>query len=165
MMINQIASVMLGLAFGAATMHAQNPVHWTASSKAKSTTPGGNTAVTLTATIDSGWHIYSLTQGPGGPFPTRIAVASGQPFALDGKVEAPKPAVAHDPNFGIDVETYERSAAFAVPIKVDTTATNGKHTIQLSTRYEACNAMMCLPPKTVKFTVPVTVTKKAARKG
>ena len=150
----------VALAITAATAQAQNPVHWTAPKSATSAAPGGKTSVKLTATIDEGWHIYSATQGPGGPLPTRFAVASGQPFVMDGTVDATKPMVNFDKNFGINVETYENKADFTVPIKVDTTAKKGAQKIQLSTRYEACNASMCLPPKTVNFTVNMKVKNK-----
>lgn len=159
MTIHTFAAALAAVTF-AATAQAQSPVHWTASKSAQSAAPGGKTSVKLTATIDEGWHIYSVTQGPGGPLPTRIAVANGQPFFMDGTIAATQPKVSFDKNFGINVETYESKAEFTVPIKVDTVAKAGKQHIQLSTRYISCNASECLPPKTVSFTVPVKVKSK-----
>jgi DsbC/DsbD-like thiol-disulfide interchange protein len=160
MTIRTIAAAALATIVLAATARAQDPVHWTSTKTAKSAAPGGTTSVTLSATIDEGWHIYSVTQGPGGPLKTVIAVAHGQPFMLDGAVKGVPPQVKFDPNFGINVETYENKAEFTVPIKVDTVVKTGAQKIKLSTRYEACNASMCLPPKTVSFAVDMKVKAK-----
>jgi thiol:disulfide interchange protein DsbD len=142
----------------AATAQAQNPVHWTGTATAKSVTQGGKTSVKLDAKIDEGWHIYSITQGPGGPFPTKVSVPDKQPVTLGGDVKAGiAPDVSFDKNFGIDVETYEDKAEFVVPVKVDKDAKTGKQTIEVATRYQACNASMCLPPRTEKVKVALNV--------
>jgi thiol:disulfide interchange protein DsbD len=114
--------------------------------------------VRLTATIDDGWHLYSTTQPPGGPVPTRIAVASPG-FLLDGTVQFPKPSVHPDPNFGINVETYESTVTFTVPVRVDRAAPPGADTVVVTARYQACNATLCLPPQTAKVPVVLQVAK------
>jgi thiol:disulfide interchange protein DsbD len=144
----------------AAAAGAQNPVTWTATSSSKSVAAGGTASVKLSATIEEGWHIYSITQPAGGPNPTRITVPDSQPFALGGDIKpvAP-PAVAFDQNFNINVETYEKGAGFTVPVKVDKDAKPGTQKIHVNARYQVCNATSCLPPKTVKLTADVKVKK------
>jgi hypothetical protein len=96
----------------AAVAQAQTPVTW--SLKTNSTAslkPGDKFAAQVIAQIQGGWHIYSITQGAGGPIPTRITVPEGQPFKLAGGVSGPHPHVAMDPNFKINTETYEGSAS------------------------------------------------------
>src|SRR5207249_28836 len=48
---------------------AQEPVHWKAAASPVTVRAGGKLSVKLSATIDDGWHIYSMTQGKGGPTP------------------------------------------------------------------------------------------------
>src|SRR5579884_2423107 len=83
---------------------AQTPVHWSARAPAGVRHAGATVRVRLTATIDPDWHVYSLTQKPGGPTPLRITVPAGQPFTLGGTVTGPTPHVEFDPNFSMQVE-------------------------------------------------------------
>src|ERR1700730_8038767 len=81
---------------------AQNPVTFSIKSNAASgLKPGDKFTAQVTAQIQGGWHLYSLTQGAGGPVPTRITVPDGQPFKLAGNVSGPRPRVEMDPNFEI----------------------------------------------------------------
>ncbi len=109
------------------------------------------------ATIDDGWHLYSTTQEAGGPIPTRITVAPSPVFAEAGSLSFPKPIVAADPNFGINVETYAKTVRFTVPVRIAANARPGVDTLALQARFQACNASLCLPPKTQTISVPVTV--------
>jgi len=46
---------------------------------------GGEAPVlVVTATIDDGWHLYSVDQKPGGPRPTRITVVPESPWLPAG---------------------------------------------------------------------------------
>jgi DsbC/DsbD-like thiol-disulfide interchange protein len=134
------------------------PVTWAAAVAPARVAAGGVVSVRLTATIDEGWHLYSTTQPLGGPVPTRIAVVSPR-FALDGSLAFPKPTVHPDPNFGINVETYETAVTFVVPVRVDKAAPVGTDTLVVSARYQACNATLCLPPQTAQVPVAVQVTR------
>jgi DsbC/DsbD-like thiol-disulfide interchange protein len=146
----------------AASASAQDPVKWTATQVADAA-PGGKASVKLVAAIEAGWHVYSLTQGPGGPNPTRITVPDSQEFTLSGDIKADAPDVKFDENFGINVETYESSAEFMVPLAVAKTAKVGTQTMQIKARYQVCNATMCLPPKTAKLAVDLKVKKGSGK--
>src|SRR5215471_7536819 len=81
-----------------------NHVRWAFEMTPSTAAPGGEALGKLTGTIDSGWHLYSLTTPPG-PIPTTIKLAE------NGAVEAltvyqPKPERKFDPNFNSDTETY-----------------------------------------------------------
>jgi len=153
----RIATFALASIALAATANAQTPVHWSATAASKSVAPGAKTDVKLLAEIDEGWHIYSLTQGPGGPNPSKITVPGGQPFTIAGDIKASAPDVKFDQNFGIQVETYEKKADFTVPIQVDKSTKTGSQKVQIAARYQVCNASMCLPPHTDKVTVGMRV--------
>lgn len=135
------------------------PVAWKATPAAASLRAGGTLRVTLSAAIGQGWHIYAMTQGPGGPTPLSIDVPKGQPFTLAGRIQAPAPDVKFDQNFRFDVAQHEGTARFVLPIAVAASAAAGKISLSVEARYQACNASICLPPETVTVKVPVTIAK------
>jgi DsbC/DsbD-like thiol-disulfide interchange protein len=137
-------------------------VVWTATAgPARPVAAGSTITVRLTARIDTGWHVYSITQGAGGPVPTRIALAPGQAFALIDMVHGPKPTTRFDNNFGINVETYDDTADFALQVRVGPAAAVGADTLAITARYQACSASLCLPPRTETVSVPVQVVRSA----
>ncbi len=150
------ATVTLGAA------HAQEtPVMWSAVSVPSSVSAGQKFTVRLTAKIDPGWHIYSITQGPGGPVPTEITVAGKQPFVLVGPIIGPLPHSSFDANFQIETDTYESSAQFKVPLQVAGNATSGDNAVAIDLRFQACNARQCLPAKRLQLKAPVKVARPA----
>jgi thiol:disulfide interchange protein DsbD len=124
--------------------------------------PGGKFTVKLRAVIPPGWHLYSLTQPPGGPIPSTIDVGPAA-FKLGGSIDGPVPTSAPDPNFGITSETYEDSAVFRLPISVSKDAAPGKQTLVTRFGYQTCNARYCLPPRedTLQVTVAITAGPSA----
>jgi DsbC/DsbD-like thiol-disulfide interchange protein len=135
----------------------ENPVTWQARSTSSTVAAGTTVLVTLTATIQDGWHLYSMTQGPGGPTPTRISLAPDGAFTLANAIKGPAPASMFDSNFGITVETYDGQAAFGVPVRPVDSAHAGPNTLTIKARYQACSATLCLPPKTVTVALPLAV--------
>jgi thiol:disulfide interchange protein DsbD len=113
----------------------------------------------LVAAVQQGWHLYSLKPVAEGPIPTRIWITEGQPFSLVGAVQSPEPQVMQDPSFGMEVELYEGEAAFTLPVRVNAGAGPDTQTLVVSTSYQSCNNQICLPPKTVKVELPITIGK------
>ena len=160
-MIRQDFAVSLLLAAGVVASIAQeaNPIHWKAAGTSYQTKPGALLQVPVVAAIDEGWHLYSLKKLEGGPIPTTISIAAGQPFRLDGKIDSPEPIPTDDPNFGMTVEYFLQSARFVLPVRVAADALPGKQVLKITARYQTCNEKICLPPKIATMEVPVTVTK------
>jgi suppressor for copper-sensitivity B len=112
------------------------------------------------ATIESGWHIYSLTQPKGGPVPTKITVelggnvqfAEGSDWTAD-----PAPKKHFDSIFGINVEEHEGRVRWTRPLKIGSSAAEGMK-IAGKVSAQSCNATGCLPPKDFAFEV-VNTTK------
>ena len=121
--------------------------------------PGARFNVKLQAVVQEGWHLYSLKPMAEGPIPTRIWIAEGQPFSLGGSIQAPEPQIMQDPSFGMEVELYEGEAVFAVPVKSPRVSHPGSQKLIVSASYQSCNNKLCLPPKTVKVELPVTIGK------
>jgi thiol:disulfide interchange protein DsbD len=140
----------------AAGIRAQNPVSLTMTVSPASVPAGGKGTARINASIGGGWNMYSITQGGGGPIPTRISLGEG-PFKI-GAVSGPRPKVKLDPNFGINTESYSGSAAFTVPFTVNADASEGASTLNAKVRYQVCNDTVCLPPKTVPLAASLTVT-------
>jgi DsbC/DsbD-like thiol-disulfide interchange protein len=138
-----------------------NPASWTLQVPAKPVAVAGALTATLSARIERGWHMYSITQPPGGPITTRVSVPDGQPFALSGEVKGPKPVKKRDDVFAMDVEYYDEGADFSVPVKVAPGTSPGKQKLTVQVRYQMCNDRLCLPPKTVKAEAEVEVSPAA----
>ncbi len=121
---------------------------------------GGRGTAKVTATIGGGWKMYSITQGAGGPIPTRITLAEG-PFAL-GRITGTRPTVKLDPNFGINTETYSGSATFSVPFTVNRDAPQGESPLKINVRYQVCNDTVCMPPRTISVASAVAISAAVA---
>ena len=153
---------LLSVAVLAATLIAApaDPVAWKLQVvSAAPVKPGVRFNVKLLATVQNGWHLYSMKPMAEGPIATRIWIGDGQPFSLAGGVQAPDPQVVQDPTLGMEVELYEGEAQFTLPVKIAPGTAAGAHALVVSAAYQSCNDKICLPPKTVKVELPVTVAK------
>lgn len=142
-----ISAILLITAFCAV---AQSPVHWSITSPRSiaASKRGTKLIVQVTAQIDPGWHIYSITQ-TGGPIATRISLPAQQSFKSGGAVKGPRPEIKFDDAFGINTELYTGTAVFSVPVFVIKN-TNGKKLV-VNVRFQACNGEICLMPRTVEL--------------
>jgi thiol:disulfide interchange protein DsbD len=132
------------------------PVQWTIAPPKAAPQAGAKFQVAVQAVIEEGWHLYSLKKLEGGPIPTTITIPPGQKFALAGPVEAPSPERKMDDAFGMEVESYSGSVEFTVPVEAAKDAA-GAQTLEVAARYQACNDRECLPPRTVKLSLPLKV--------
>jgi thiol:disulfide interchange protein DsbD len=143
--------------------HAQEPVSWSVTTKTNRTLlPADKFVVHVRGQIASGWYIYSITQGPGGPSPTSISLGENQPFKLVGAVKGPPPRVMFDSNFGIDTEIHDDNVAFTLTVAVKAEAQAGTPQLRINVRFQVCNETTCLPPTTRKLTLPVTLASAVA---
>src|SRR6056297_253194 len=103
--------------------------------------------VTVKATIDGDWHLYSVLNDPdAGPYPTTFSSASNQ-MALAGDVEESEAVIAFDPNFETELGWHSKEAEFTIPVAFRAEL-QGEQTIQLEVLYQVCDDVSCLPPKT-----------------
>jgi hypothetical protein len=163
--IPALALVLVALAAGAATepfgQVPKEPIKWSIQAKVpeKPLKPGDNFLVQLTATIDEGWHLYSPDQEEGGPTPTRIVMPAEQPFEQAGAIESAEPKSAMDSNFNLMTRYYEEQAVFIIPVKVSDRAAAGKSEVKVNVSFQTCNDELCLPPKTMKLSAAVSLTR------
>ena len=64
---------------------AQTPVVWSLEREnAQPLKPGSSFTMLVKAEIEFGWHLYAISQPPGGPIPTEVNLAAASPFASGG---------------------------------------------------------------------------------
>jgi thiol:disulfide interchange protein len=150
----------LALLTAVAQARAQDPVHWSLAPGAKGPVKAG-TAVTVIATaeIDSGWHLYAMSEPPGGPPPLTIVIPKGVVFKLDGNVVVQTPPETKiDPNFNnLATEIHEGKAIFILPVRVAAGTANGSHKLTVIASYVTCSDKICLPPKDDEITIQIGV--------
>jgi thiol:disulfide interchange protein DsbD len=122
---------------------------------------GGRISIKLQAQIQSGWHVYSISQMPGGPARSKISFPGEQPFKQDGLLEPPTPHTGFDPNFNMETETYEGIVEFKIPLRIASDAPTGAQKITIAVSYQTCNDTTCLPPHTTHLLIPITIKAKA----
>lgn len=139
------------------------PVRWAAnvSDPARVLRPGDRVSVQLTAELDAGWHLYSLTPVSQGPAPTIVGLPAGQPFALAGDITEPLPQTKYDPNFDRDTSYFEDAVTFVLPVRVDGAVKPGAQSISVLVSFQVCDGRVCLPPSRVSVAAPVTVVRAA----
>ena len=138
-----------------------DPISWTLTAPAAATiTPGSTVSLALTATIEDGWHLYSLKLDPGGPIPTSITVPAGQPFTLAGDIVEPLPKSVFEPNFNQVLDYHVEKATFTVPVKSAADTPAGKQTVKITASYQTCNDRLCLPARSVVVSTDVQLVKK-----
>ena len=144
-------SVILGLCLVVLNLvnaQVKNPVQWAFSAKKINAT---TYEVHLTATIESGWHLYSQTTPEGGPVATTIEFAKNPLVTFYGGVkEIGKLEQRHEKLFGVDVKQFSNKVDFVQIVKLKgkaKTALNG------SLEFMTCNDRECLPPKTQQFSI------------
>jgi thiol:disulfide interchange protein len=139
-----------------------NPSSWVGRVEPSQLHPGDKAKVLLSAKIDAGWHLYSLTQPPP-PRAAKIALEENSIFLADGNPQQPKPKLAFDPNFQIETETFEKEVTFTVPIKVAADAPAGAQKFNVKVTFQLCDDQRCLPPRTRPIEVEATIVAAANR--
>src|SRR6266566_6961770 len=135
------------------------PVRWSVvgGSSPRQVVSGRTVRITLQADIAKGWHIYSLTQKPGGPIPLRLDLIGPADVVMRGIIDAPKPDRIFDQNFGLETELYSGTPRFTIPVGVPGRSLTGIRRFQIGARYQVCSDKLCLPPRTDKLDVALRV--------
>jgi thiol:disulfide interchange protein len=149
--------LMAGMASGFAA--APDPVQWTLTFDSKSVPPGSKFLGHLTAKLEPGWHVYSLTT-PRPPIATTAALAEN-PAVAGFKVYQPKPIIKEDPTFKVNTETFGEEVTFLFEIELKKDAPAGPLDLTAQVRYQCCNDTTCLPPKKKTAVAPITVDPAA----
>jgi thiol:disulfide interchange protein len=118
--------------------------------------PGGHEgALSITATMAPGYHIYSIHQPDGGPIRTKIKLDASRDFELKGEFEPDEPPAEHVDKVafpGVPLEEHEGSVTWTAPIRFAESVDASNVTISGKVYSQACNAQHCDPPKDFPFT-------------
>ncbi|MFT3740786.1 MAG: cytochrome c biogenesis protein CcdA [Breznakibacter sp.] len=124
------------------------PVKWTFSLKA---VDAQTIDVVAQASIDDGWHAYSVNLPDGGPIPTTFTVLPDDAYELVGTVkESPKAEVHDDATFGMKVGYILDKGKVIQRIKLKQA---GEVAVKGELEFMACNDESCLPPDVLEFSL------------
>jgi hypothetical protein len=126
----------------------KNPVKWSFAVKKIDQV---SYEVSLTATVDPGWHVYSQTTPDGGPSATVISFTQNPLIVLDGPVkEVGKLEQKYEELFGVNVKQFSNKVTFVQTVKLKGKA---KTAINGTIEFMSCNNKECLPPANQKFSI------------
>ncbi len=127
----------------------EHPVKWAYAAKKT-----GSTEVTvyLKATMEQGWHIYSMHLKDGGPIKTSFTFAKSKDYSLIGKTTEPTPIKKYDKQFAMNIGYFENEVIFEQKVKLRSPNVSA---IKGTLEYMTCNDKKCLPSDDVNFSVPI----------
>jgi thiol:disulfide interchange protein DsbD len=141
------ATLLMFSAFGAIAQ-LKNPVKWSYSAKKINAT---TYEVHLKATIDPGWHIYTLDHSSDIGIATSVSFTKNPLAEQSGPVKAVGKAVKlKDPSTGEMVQFYENTIDLVQVVKLKSAV---KTSIAGTLEFMACDDKQCLPPKEQSFSV------------
>ena len=105
-----------------------------------------------TATIDTGWHLYSQDVPEDGPIPTSFSYQGNANYLKKGNTSEEEGHTIDDPIFEMKIKYFETKADFKQRIKLKTKV---PFTVNGSVEFMVCDNSRCLPPNEVdlKFNV------------
>lgn len=140
--------ILLIIIAGRVFSQVKDPVHWSFSSKKINET---SFEISLTATLDPAWHIYSQTTPEGGPSATIISFTKNPLITLAGPVkELGKLEQKYEELFGVDVKQFSGKVVFVQVVRLKA---NAKTAVNGTIEFMTCNNRECLPPGTQKFSI------------
>jgi thiol:disulfide interchange protein len=106
----------------------------------------------VTAVLEEGWHLYAISQKPGGPIATRITIADDSPRRPAGPftpdTEPHRRSVEDVPAWkGLVIEEHSGQVTWRAPLDgAGAGEARGSVSLQL------CQDTTCLPPQSIPFT-------------
>ncbi len=103
--------------------------------------------LTVTADIEAGYHVYSLTQPKGGPLRTTIKLAPSDKYRIIGPWQSfPKPhsRIDNETWGGLTIEEHEKKVTFYLPIAISEGVDVGSLEIKGAIDLQACKEA-CIP--------------------
>ena len=117
------------------------------------------------ALVAPGWHLYSVTQPPGGPQRSQITVGNENIQVQAAFKPDHEPHVQPDPAFdNLDTEFHEEAVVWSAPIRLQDDSDVEDLELAISFAGQTCNATGCLPLNmdlTAEFAGYLKVEKKS----
>ncbi len=100
----------------------------------------------VSATIEGKYHLYSTTQKPGGPSPTRIRVKTDGVKVTGPFVPNPAPMVTQNSVWpGLDIEEHHEHVTWSAPIESSAGPLSDKHELNVDFDALVCSDGNCSP--------------------
>ena len=144
------------LFFGSLSLSGQihDPVRWQWTVENLTST---HAELKFTAIIESGWSMYAvdIPEAIMRPVPTSFTFEAHQAFEPAGEIEQViKPQVKADPHFGgLQIGTFSNVAVFRQKINI---LKHENFSVKAEVEFMCCNDEVCLAPKLVDFTIPIS---------
>ena len=141
---------------------------WSATASVKmlqsreSYTPGDRYPVVFQVQIQFPWFLHGPEKSPENPFPTQFRFSPSPGIDIDD-VRFPAPVEKKFAYMEKPVAVYAGKIIVRANLVVDKGVPLGDRTIQGKLAFQACSANACLPPETVSFAFPVTLTEGAGK--
>ena len=132
-----------------------DPVKWTTKIEQKSAT---NFIITVNATIENEWHVYSQFTPDGGPLPLEVNFKNQKGnYTLVGKAKESKTRTAYNDIFEVNETFFEKKAQITQEISL---VNKGVKTIEVELNFQACKEVCINLEK--KFSIAIPELKNTA---
>jgi hypothetical protein len=140
--------VLVSLIVSGVSSQVKDPVSWKYEAKKISAQVY---ELSITATVEKPWHIYSQNTGKGGPIPTKFTFKANPLLTISGQTkETGKLEKTYDENFKTNVLYFANKVEFIQTVKLKSKV---KTNISGAVEYMVCDDQQCLPPTTKKFDI------------
>jgi len=119
--------------------------------------PGKKIDLRVVLDIDKGFHLYGPNPDIDFLIPSTVKAQSTSDAVTVGQVDAPEPKRKQDPILKKELNTYDGTIEYTVPVTISSDASNGTQTLTIDVRTQACDATSCRPPKTRSLTLPLVI--------
>jgi thiol:disulfide interchange protein len=125
--------------------------------------PGSKAKLSLTATLDKGWHLYAYapTENPkevGKPKPTLIVLSNSGDWKKSAVKISKEPKAGNVSGSEPAPQYYEGEVTFTFDLEVPRSAKPGDTILTGFLGFQTCDEKSCLRPSGAKFTVMVPVS-------
>ncbi len=119
--------------------------------------PGGSYPVLFHVQIQFPWFLHGPVKSSENPHPTEFRFAESGDIRINN-IQFPPTAEKKFSFTDKTVDVFVGKIVVKADLQVDGGAPKGKQIIKGALAFQACSTDACLPPETVSFTFPVTVT-------
>ena len=120
----------------------------------RNTVNSGSNLLTLTVSIDSGWHVNANPASEKFLVPTGLTLSGSG--ARIGTIEYPKGQPFSTEASKVPISVYEGEITLSIPLEIDPDAAD----LMLNITTQACKDRSCLEPQTVN--IPLTIADRTA---